>query len=267
MIRLGTSGFSYNDWIGPFYPVGLPQHEWLPYYANEFDTVELNVTYYRVPSQRTVEGWIDRTPDGFTFAVKSHGSLTHERTDPDYEGFRKSLEPLRAAGRLACVLAQFPNAFRPSPENWSYLSELRAGFQDWPVVVEFRERSWVREETFQRLAALGLGYCCVDEPRLAGLMPPTVRATSPVGYVRFHGRNAEKWWKHEQAWERYDYTYPEAELREWLPGLLELDSQAEVVLVYANNHYRGQSVDALRTLRRLLAEALSPSPGTPGAGN
>jgi len=254
MIRLGTSGFSYDDWVGAFYPPDLPRHEWLAYYAREFDTVELNVTYYRVPDRRTVEGWIHRTPDGFLFAVKAHSGLTHERREPDFEGFLDAIAPLRGAGRLACVLAQFPHSFAPSEDNWEYLRRLREGFGDHPLVVEFRQRSWVREGTFQRMAALGLGFCCVDEPQLAGLMPPEARVTAPVGYVRFHGRNAQKWWEHDQAWERYDYSYQEGELKEWVPKLRRLEAAAEVVLVYANNHYRSQSVETLRVLRTLLGE-------------
>lgn len=261
MIRLGTSGFSYDDWIGPFYPADLPRREWLGYYARMFDTTELNVTYYRVPAARTVQGWADRTPPGFTFSVKAHASLTHERTKPDFAAFVEALSPLQEAGKLACILAQFPNAFRPSAENWTYLRALRDGLAPCPVVVEFRHRSWVGEETFRGLSDLGLGFCCVDEPRLAGLMPPRVEATGPIGYLRLHGRNAGKWWKHDQAWERYDYGYSDDELREWLPGLRSLEAATDVVLVYANNHYRSQSVEAMRALRRLLAETLGPAAG------
>jgi len=255
MIRLGTSGFSYNDWVGSFYPHDLPRREWLSYYAREFDTLELNVTYYRIPEKRTVAGWVARTPEAFLFAVKAFGGLTHERKDPDFAGFVESLAPLEAAGKLACVLAQFPHSFAPTRDNWEYLERLSEGLAGQRVVVEFRQRSWVREETFHRLRRLGLGYCCVDEPALEGLMPPEARATGPVGYVRFHGRNAEKWWEHDQAWQRYDYTYREPELREWIPRLRLLEEETEVVLVYANNHYRSQSVDTLRMLRSMLSEA------------
>jgi uncharacterized protein YecE (DUF72 family) len=97
-----------------------------------------------------------------------------------------------------------------------------------------------------------MGFCCVDEPQLEGLMPPTCMATSDIAYVRFHGRNSERWWKHEQAWERYDYTYNEDELREWVPRIQELQTAAPLTLVYANNHYRGQSVDTLHKLQQLL---------------
>jgi uncharacterized protein YecE (DUF72 family) len=254
MIRLGTSGFSYDDWVGVFYPPDLPKREWLAYYARQFDTVELNVTYYRIPDRRTVMGWIDRTPGDFLFAVKAFGGLTHERQEPDFAAFLEAVEPLRQAGKLGCLLAQFPYSFAPTGRNWDYLERLREGLADHRVVVEFRQRGWVQDSTFERMTRLGLGFCCVDEPRLDGLMPPVARATSPVAYVRFHGRNARKWWEHEQAWERYDYTYPAEELREWVPRLRQLELESEVVLVYANNHYRSQSVDTLRALRAMLAE-------------
>lgn len=254
MIRLGTSGFSYDDWIGPVYPPDLPRWQWLGFYAQEFDTVELNVTYYRVPVRKTVAGWADRTPPEFTFSVKAHRSLTHERSGADCAEFLEGIQPLVESGKLACVLAQFPHSFHPSAGSRQYLESLKEGFGDTPVVIEFRDRAWVTEDTFELLQRLNFGYCAVDEPRLRGLMPPVARATGPVSYVRLHGRNAEKWWNHEHAWERYDYSYSESELSEWVPRILELESEASPVLIYANNHYRGQSLEAIRKLRKLLGE-------------
>ncbi len=252
MIRLGTSGFSYDDWIGPVFPQDMPRIQWLPYYATMFDTVELNVTFYRVPSWKVVKGWVERTPPEFLFTVKAHRSLTHERKEPDFDQFQNGLTPLMEAGKIACVLVQFPHSFRPSPASRDYLLTVREGLADLSLVVEFRNSAWVTEETFALLESHDLGYCCVDEPDLKGLMPSVVRATGPVAYVRFHGRNAERWWQHEHAWERYDYTYEVSELAEWIPKLRALDSAAPLTLVYANNHYRGQSVDTLRKLETLL---------------
>jgi uncharacterized protein YecE (DUF72 family) len=97
-----------------------------------------------------------------------------------------------------------------------------------------------------------LGFCCVDEPRLKGLLPPTAEATAPGAYVRFHGRNAAKWWQHEQAYERYDYTYSKAELEEWTPQIRKLNDLAEVTFVFANNHYRAQGIETARQLKLLL---------------
>lgn len=255
MIRFGTSGFSYEDWIGPVYPADLPKRKWLPFYSQEFDTVELNVTYYRVPSAKIVAGWVERTPENFLFSLKANKSMTHERSDPDFETFRAGIEPLVRSGKLACVLAQFPYSFHPTSENIDYLRRLRSGMSEIPTVIEFRDQAWVKQATFTLLEALDFGFCAVDEPRLRGLMPPVVRASGPVSYVRFHGRNAEKWWKHEHAWERYDYTYSDQELEEWIPKIQDLDSEEALVLVYANNHFRGQSIDTIRKLREMLGQA------------
>lgn len=253
MIRFGTSGFSYDDWVGPVYPGDLPKRAWLPFYAEHFDTVELNVTYYRLPDRRTVAGWVERTPADFAFSVKAHKSLTHERQQADFGGFRDSIAGLHEAGKLACVLAQFPFSFHPTAAHRTYLERLRSGLSEFPVAVEFRDQAWIHESTFAQLEALGLGFCCVDEPQLPGLMPPVARATGPLAYVRLHGRNAAKWWEHDHAWERYDYSYSTDELREWVPRLRQLDAAVAVTLVYANNHYRGQSLGTVRQLQELLA--------------
>jgi uncharacterized protein YecE (DUF72 family) len=252
MLRIGTSGFSYDDWIGPVYPQGLPAREQLTFYASLFSTVEINVTYYRIPSSITVAGWVRKTPDSFLFAVKAYGELTHERESHDFRGFVEALRPITESGKLGCVLAQFPYSFHPTLENADYLRRLRAGLDEVPVVVEFRNAGWVKDETFDLLRKEGLGYCCVDEPRLKGLMPPIAVATSPIAYVRFHGRNYAKWYAHEEAWERYNYTYSEEELREWVPRLRELDAEVPLTLVYFNNHFEGQSTKGARDLSQLL---------------
>lgn len=259
MICLGTSGWSYDDWVGPVYPEGLAKGGWLPYIADRVDTLEVNSTYYRIPGQRMVEGWAARTPADFLFSVKANRALTHEREAVDPAPFVQALEPLSQAGKLACVLAQFPYSFHANPENRDHLLRLREGFGELPVVVEFRNRQWVTDETFDLLKELQFGYCAVDQPQFKNLMPPIVRATGPVGYVRFHGRNYEKWWQHDEAWERYDYTYSEEELKEWVPKLKKLAAASDVTLAYANNHYRGQSLNAVEKLRRLLdAEGVEP---------
>jgi uncharacterized protein YecE (DUF72 family) len=250
---MGTSGFYYEDWIGPVYPKDLPRKQWLPFIAEQVDTIELNVTYYRVPAMKTVAGWVERTPDDFLFSVKAHRSLTHERVEPDYPSYVAALSPLIESGKLACILAQFPHSFHPNPATRQYLQNMRQGLADLPVVVEFRDQDWIGEKTFDLLEDLGLGFCSVDEPQLRGLMPPVARLTGSLAYVRLHGRNAARWWNHKKAWERYDYSYSEGELQEWVEKLRKLDAKAQTTLVYANNHPRGQSLEAIHTLRDLLA--------------
>jgi uncharacterized protein YecE (DUF72 family) len=252
MIKIGTSGFSYDDWVGPVYPEGLPAREQLSYYAREFFTVEINTTYYRVPNRRLVEGWVQKTPEDFLFAVKAFQGITHEREDPPFVAFVESLAPLRESGKLGCVLAQFPNSFKPTMENRQYLHALREGMGDVPTVVELRNAAWVHQDTFDMLEELRLGFCCVDEPQLSGLMPPVAVGTGGLGYVRFHGRNAKKWYHHDEAWQRYDYTYSVEELEEWAPKLRTLDAAVPLTLVYFNNHFQGQSVRGARDLGQLM---------------
>jgi len=122
------------------------------------------------------------------------------------------------------------------------------------VVVEFRNMEWIKPQVFDLLRQLSLGFCCVDQPRLRGLIPPIAEVTGPVAYVRFHGRNAAKWWRHDEAWERYDYSYTTEELAEWVPRIKSLDEQAEQTFAFANNHWQGQAVDTARQLKMLLGE-------------
>jgi uncharacterized protein YecE (DUF72 family) len=129
---------------------------------------------------------------------------------------------------------------------------LRERLGELPVVVEFRNARWLTDDVFDLLRQLDFGFCCVDEPRLPNLLPPLAEKTSDVGYVRFHGRNSAKWWQHEHAYERYDYSYTPEELNEWLPKIRELDSATEKTFVFANNHWRGQAVNTIRQLRMMM---------------
>ncbi len=259
-IYLGTSGFSYDDWIGHFYPADMVKANMLPFYGRRFRCVEINATYYTPPSERMIQSFIARTPPEFQFVIKGHKQITHEPASDEaeagsiFEAFRTSLAPLADAGKLGCILLQFPYSFRPAPANVSYLEEVveRMGWA--PLTVEFRNSHWVDERTFDLLRRLGVAFCCVDEPRLSGLMPPVAVATAPLAYVRFHGRNAAKWWEHEQAYERYDYLYSEDELREWTDKIRALADSAEKTFVFFNNHYRGQAAINAEQLIQLLSE-------------
>jgi uncharacterized protein YecE (DUF72 family) len=204
-----------------------------------------------MPAPSMLERMAEKTPAGFLFAVKAFQGITHEREDglklaPE---FTEALASLRDAGKLGAVLAQFPYSFHPTEENRDYLMRLREGFGPMPVVVQFRDVKWANEDTFDILEELGFGYCCVDEPRLKGLMPPIAVAAGPVFYLRLHGRNASKWWQHKEARERYDYTYKAEELEEWVPKLQALDQHGPLTLVYANNHWSGQAVSTASCAR------------------
>ena len=200
MILIGTSGYSFSDWVGPFYPPGTEKSRMLDYYARHFPTVEVNATYYRIPPPSTLHAMERKTPDAFEFVVKAHHDMTHLRSlDSElYRVFARSVEPLRLAGKLSGLLAQFPYAFRRTARNEEFLVEMKLRLPDSPLYVEFRHASWIREDVFAWLEEQGIGYVSVDEPDLPGLVPPVVRVTGPGGYVRFHGRNKENWWRNPE---------------------------------------------------------------------
>ena len=254
MIHFGTSGFSYNDWVGNFYPVGMPKREWLTYYAREFNTCEINSTFYALPKPSSLKAMTEKTDDGFRFCIKANQKMTHQQEDNAafFEAFCQVLEPIIAAGKLGCILAQFPYSFGFNRRNWDYLGLFKKRLGELPMVIEFRNAQWIKSEVFNWLHHQDLGFCCVDEPQLPNLLPPLAEATSKIGYVRFHGRNSAKWWHHEQAYERYDYSYTPQELSEWLPRIQKLDSITEKTFVFANNHWRGQAVSTIRQLRVML---------------
>ena len=254
MIYLGTSGFSYDDWTGPFYPQGMPKKDRLVYYAREFNACEINSTYYAIPGTKSIESMCSKVPEGFLFSVKANKEMTHERQGEKqvFEAFQRMLEPMMEQGKLGCVLAQFPNSFRFNAENRDYLAGFHEQLKDLPVVVEFRNAKWLRDDVFGWMRENSLGFCCVDEPQLPNLLPPVAEATSDIAYVRFHGRNRDKWWQHEQAYERYDYTYSQEELAEWLPKIKSLNERAGKVFLFANNHWKGQAIDTIRKLQLMF---------------
>lgn len=257
MIHIGTSGFSYKDWIGHYYPEGTASKDMLAFYAREFATCELNFTYYRQPDPKTLARMADKVPPGFIFTVKAYREMTHERekaSAAEFSTFAQGLQPLIEAGKFGCVLLQFPWAFKPSAENRAYLEACRERLGDLPAAVEFRNVAWIKDETFALLRSLELGFCCVDQPQLKGLLPPVAESTASVAYVRFHGRNAAKWWQHDEAWERYNYSYSREELQEWLPKIEKLNRAAETTYIFTNNHYQGQAVDTARQLKLLLED-------------
>lgn len=259
-IKIGTSGYSYKDWIGPFYPEGTKSHQMLAYYACFFDTVELNFTYYTLPSAENLNKMVVNSDGKVEFVVKSHQSITHQRDSnwkSQIDAFYSALGPLFDSQTLGSILYQFPYSFQLNRENGLFLLELRdviASFPPHRVAIEFRHRSWLHERVFNFLEESAWAFCCVDEPQLANLMPPQKKLTAPFGYVRFHGRNAAKWWNHDHAWERYDYLYSEEELEEWVEPILTMAAQSEKMFLFSNNHYQGNAVTNAKMLRDRLAD-------------
>jgi uncharacterized protein YecE (DUF72 family) len=257
VIYVGTSGFSYSDWVGPFYPSGTAQGDFLAHYAQRFPTVEINYTYYAPPQAATLEAMARKVGPGFRFTVKATSTVTHEReaTAEFFAGFQEALDPLSEREALACVLVQFPHSFGNTKPHRAWLAHVREQWAELPLVVEFRHRDWIAEPVFDFLTELGYGFCCVDQPQFKRLVPPVAVATSHLGYVRFHGRNYEKWWKHDEAWERYDYLYRREELEEWVPRVRRLVAETAEVLIYFNNHYEAQAAQNADLFANMLVEA------------
>ena len=254
MFYCGTCGFSYDDWVGIYYPERLPRKNWLSYYAQEFNALELNSTYYALPRRSVMESLAVKTSEGFLFSVKANQEMTHVRQKGAevFKAFAGALQPLTEAGKLGCVLAQFPYSFICNEDNRGYLARFHDYLVDLPLVVEFRNAGWLNDATLGWMASNNIGFCCVDEPQLPKLLPPVAEVTGDIAYIRFHGRNAAKWWRHEEAWQRYDYTYKREELEEWLPKIARVSKTAKDTFIFANNHWRAQAVDTIRQVRSML---------------
>ena len=255
-ILIGTSGYSYDDWVGPFYPAGTAKREFLGYYASRFSFTELNFSYYRQPSAQAAAGMVTRTPDSFRFSVKMHRSVTHERADSwrnEARVFREGVEPFRAHGRLAGVLIQFPFSFHYRPENRYYLAQLCDELAALPLFVEFRNVEWQKPQVYEGLAERGVGLVVVDAPDLKGLPEPEVLATAEAAYLRFHGRNRDNWWTGDNV-TRYDYRYSTGELAEWVEPVRTLAEKTRLLLVAFNNHANANAAFNANELRRMLVE-------------
>jgi uncharacterized protein YecE (DUF72 family) len=258
VIYVGTCGFSYKDWIGRFYPAKIKPAEMLPYYARLFRAVEIDSSYYGVPSPRTVESMAARTPANFRFSFKLPQTVTHApdpaaRLHDDAAAFRACLEPMRSAGKLACALAQFPNAFKPAATSGDHVKRIAEAFEAIPLVFEFRNRLWQQPATTAMLRELGVGYCNADMPALEGLLEPSADVTSSVGYVRFHGRNARQWWRGSNV-TRYEYAYSPEELVPWTGRIAEIEAQAAETYAFFNNHADGRAAHDAEMFASLLTQ-------------
>jgi len=255
-ILIGTSGYSYKDWVGPVYPAGTAAKDYLKFYAKDFLFTELNFSYYRQPDPRTLERLAHVTDDRFRFAVKTHQSLTHEIT-ADFRKqallFKEGIAPLIEVSKLAAVIAQFPFSYHYNPDNRKHLQTMCEEFAGIPFAVEFRNAEWMRDSVYEGLRKRNVALVNVDEPDLPGLMRPTAVVTSHIAYVRFHGRNSATWWNGDNA-SRYDYLYTGDELAAWAGRIRSMANQASTVLVVFNNHWRGQAVKNAKQMREMVEQ-------------
>ena len=279
-LRIGTSGWSYpsgkGTWNGLFYPErqksraksrGVGKFDELAYYAERFDTVEINTTFYGQPKAPVARSWAERTPGDFEFSLKLHRDLTHTaaatglQLDPAaVDLYRSGIEPLAASGKIGALLAQFPASFKQTPQSLAYLDALLRGFRDYPMAVELRHKSWSDGfgETLAVLNAHGAALTQIDEPKFRlSIRQNQLPNITGFYYMRLHGRNAAQWWRHNTSEDRYNYLYSANELtafKETAEGARRLVKRA---YMYFNNHFAAKSVVNAVMIKSQLGEPVA----------
>ena len=295
-VRIGTSGWSYpagrGAWTGVFYPPkpSRPRgFDELAYYAEHFDTVEVNSTFYGQPRADVTAGWARRTPAGFEFSVKLYQKFTHpgmfrERVartlapdvpdeaalrqaidalarpnDADLDEFRRGIDPLAASGRLGVLLAQFPPSFKNAGRERDYLDDLLREFAGYPVAVELRHRTWsdTVADTLSLLNAHGAAWVQIDEPKFRfSIRQNYLPNITGFYYMRLHGRNAAQWWRHDKSEDRYNYLYSDDELREFTETASAARELVKKAYLYTNNHFSAKSVANAVMIKRQLGDPI-----------
>ena len=256
---IGTSGWGYDEWVGPFYPRGLRKEDYLLYYSEIFYTNEINTTFYNIPSRRVVDSWVSKTPSDFSFSVKIPQSITHkDKLDVDLcmdnlDYFLKVMDPLIESEKIVAFLIQLPPYFKKG----QHFGNLKQFIDNWPgnpkqdnyhLVVEFRDKSWMDEEVFNYLEDQSLTYCAVIEP----LLPPRMDVTNPFfSYIRFHGYGKNIW---------FDYCFTEEEIKKWAQPIREVIQKSDQVGIYFNNHFSGYAAKNSLILMKELGVEPKNSP-------
>ena len=292
-LRIGTSGWSYpsgpGKWNGIFYPAtrskraGTKDFDELRFYAEHFNTVEVNSTFYGQPRADVARSWVDRTPDGFEFSLKLYQKFTHPKmfkeqalkaapgsegplldllahvTQSDIDDYRAGIEPLARAGRVGALLAQFPASFKDTEASRGYLAQLLRAFADYPIAVELRHKSWSDAfgDTIGLLNGFGAALVQIDEPKFKlSIRQNWLPNIKSFYYVRLHGRNAKEWWHHEHRDNRYNYLYSAAELEEFSETAGAAKELVKKSYLYTNNHFAAKSVVNAVMLKAQLGEAI-----------
>ncbi len=296
MLRIGTSGWHYptgrGTWNGVFYPVGRGRtapargFDDLAYYAEHFDTVEVNSSFYGPPRPEVSRAWVRRTPPGFEFSLKLHQQFTHPTmyqkaalgdlpdasaealvelsrvTAQDVDRFKAGLDPIADAGRLGALLVQFPASFHDTPGNREYLAWLLATFREYPMAVELRHKEWSDRigETLALLGAHDAAWVQIDEPKFRfSIRQNYLPNVTGFYYMRLHGRNAANWWTHKAAEDRYDYLYSADELKPFADTATAADAIVRKAYLYLNNHFSAKGVVNAAMLKALVGQDV---PGT-----
>jgi uncharacterized protein YecE (DUF72 family) len=292
-LRIGTSGWSYpsgkGTWNGVFYPPARRRpkgFDELAFYAEHFDTVEVNSTFYGQPRAEITRAWAARTPSGFEFSVKLYQKFTHPRMfreriaaalpdaargdaaaiealarpgDADLDEFRRGIEPLATSGRLGALLAQFPPSFKDHPASRDYLAMLLRAFAGYRVAVELRHKSWSDAigDTLALLNSFGAAWVQIDEPKFRfSIRQNFLPNVQGFYYMRLHGRNAEKWWRHDKSEDRYDYLYSAGELKEFSETAESARTLVKKLYLYTNNHFSAKSVANAVMIKAQLGEPI-----------
>ncbi len=286
-LRIGTSGWSYptapGAWTGIFYPAGgrtgSGKFDELAYYSEHFDTVEVNSSFYRPPAATVTKSWAARTPATFDFSLKLYQKFTHPTMfqkaagmktpnggdtaaipmvgPDDVDAFKRAIDPLAQAGKLGALLAQFPPSFVRTELSRDYLQWLLEAFPGYPIAIELRHRSWSdrTDETLGLLNAHGAAWVQIDEPKFRFSVrqdfAPNQRS---LYYVRLHGRNADKWWKHDDPAERYNYLYSGSELGDVVSTIDAVRHLVNRIYLYLNNHFAAKAVANAAMLRHDLGQ-------------
>jgi uncharacterized protein YecE (DUF72 family) len=234
-LLIGTSGWSYNEWAGVFYPSKSTNK--LSFYSKVYRTAEVDSTFYAYPSKGMVQGWSRYTPEGFIFSVKLPQTLTHEKklelnkgVEGDLLRFLSLMKPLMVTGKMGPVLIQLPPSFTYESDFDKLKEFLRIVSEDVKFAVEFRHPSWLRDDVWSLLRSRNVANTIVDEP----LLPPDTVVTADFAFIRWHGRGGRPW---------YNYRYNESELAAWVPKVKDVASRAKETFGYFNNHFRGFAVE------------------------
>ena len=276
-VFIGTSGWHYptgrGTWNGVFYPAPRGRgFDELAYYAERFDTVEVNSTFYRVPEPSQTAAWVRRTPDGFRFAVKLFQKFTHpdmflsragvtewDLSLADVDLVRRGIGPIADAGRLAALLLQFPPSFHAGEATRDYLDWLLRALAGYPAAVELRHRSWSDDVASTRgvLAAHHASWVLIDEPKFRDSVRQALEPDpGPLTYMRLHGRNRAQWWEHEVAEDRYNYLYSPEELEPFAEVAESASNAGRKVLIYLNNHFSAKAVADATILKSRLGQLI-----------
>ena len=292
-LRIGTSGWNYpsgaGTWNGLFYPrsrskrAGTAAFDELTFYAEHFDTVEVNSTFYGQPRAEVTRSWAARTPARFEFSLKLYQKFTHpgmfraaalksapgsdgplldllaQVTRSDIDDFRAGIDPLVEAGRLGALLAQCPASFKDTPAARDYLAQLLRAFGDYPIAVELRHRSWSDAigETLAMLNAFGAAWVQIDEPKFRfSIRQNFLPNVTSFYYMRLHGRNAAQWWHHAKSEDRYNYLYSADELKEFSDVAGAAKQLVKKSYLYTNNHFAAKSVVNAVMLKAQLGEPI-----------